>query len=219
MCVIENNFIVDRYKETFDTWNKVAKLYQEKFMDLDLYDDTYDAFCEEINVENATILDIGCGPGNITKYLLNKRPNFRIEGTDISPNMIELAKANNPTADFKVMDCREIDKLQKQFNGIICGFCFPYLSKFDSSKLIKDCTSLLTEKGVLYISFVEGDYLKSGFRIASSGDRTYFYFYTLDNFTKKLKECRFETIKLFRKKYKKNLAREEIHTVIIARKK
>ena len=87
------NFIVDTYKETFDTWNKVAKLYQEKFMDLDLYDDTYDTFCAELPIENATILEIGCGPGNITKYLLNKRPDFRIEGIDISPNMIELAKA------------------------------------------------------------------------------------------------------------------------------
>jgi 2-polyprenyl-3-methyl-5-hydroxy-6-metoxy-1,4-benzoquinol methylase len=209
---------VDRYKETFDTWNKVAKLYQEKFMDLDLYDDTYDTFCEEVNIENATILEIGCGPGNITKYLLNKKADFRIEGIDISPNMIELAKANNPTADFKVMDCREIDKLQSKFNGIVCGFCFPYLSEYDSSKMIKDCTTLLKDKGVLYISFVEGDYLKSGFQIASSGDRTYFYFHTLDSITKELKDCRFETIKLFHKNYKKNLATEEIHTVIIARK-
>ncbi len=187
-------------------------------MDLDLYDDTYDTFCEEVNIENATILEIGCGPGNITKYLLNKRPDFRIEGVDVSPNMILLAKTNNPIADFEVMDCREIDKLQSKFNGIICGFCFTYLSEFDSSKLIKDCTTLLKDKGVLYISFVEGDYLKSGFRIASTGDRTYFYFHTLDSLTKELKDCSLETIKLFHKNYKNNLAKEEIHTIIIARK-
>ena len=53
---------MDRYQETFNTWNKVAKLYQDKFMDLDLYDDTYDTFCEAVNIENATILEIGCGP-------------------------------------------------------------------------------------------------------------------------------------------------------------
>ena len=209
---------MDRYKETFDTWNKVARFYQEKFMDLDLYDDTYDTFCDEVNIENATILEIGCGPGNITKYLLNKRPDFRIEGIDISPNMIELAKTNNPIADFKVMDCREIDKLQSKFNGIICGFCLPYLSKFDSSKMIKDCTTLFKDKGVLYISFIEGDYLNSGFQIASTGDRTYFYFHTLEGLTKELKDCSFETIKLFHRNYKKNLATEEIHTVVIAKK-
>jgi SAM-dependent methyltransferase len=209
---------MDTYQETFDTWNKVAKLYQDKFMDLDLYDDTYGTFCEAINIENATILEIGCGPGNITKYLINKRPDFRIEGIDISPNMIELAKANNPTANFKVMDCREVDKLQSKIDGIICGFCFPYLSEFDSSKLIKDCGNLLKDKGVLYISFVEGDYINSGFQAASSGDRTYFYFHTLDSLTKELTNNNFETIKLFNKNYKKNIATEEVHTIIIARK-
>ncbi len=209
---------MDTYQETFDTWNKVAKLYQDKFMDLDLYDDTYDTFCEDVNIENATILEIGCGPGNITKYLLNKRPDFRVEGIDISPNMIELAKANNPTADFKVMDSREIDKLHSKFDGIICGFCLPYLSEFDSSKLVKDCGNLLNGKGILYISFVEGEYSKSGFQTASSGDRTYFYFHTLDNLTKELTTNNFEAIKILNKNFKKSIATEEVHTIIIARK-
>ncbi|MBK9570712.1 MAG: class I SAM-dependent methyltransferase [Chitinophagaceae bacterium] len=209
---------MDTYQETFDTWNKVAKIYQDKFMDLDLYDDTYDTFCDQLNIENAKILEIGCGPGNIIKYLLNKRPDFRIEGIDISPNMIELAKANNPTADFKVMDCREIDKLQSKVDGIICGFCFPYLSKIDSSKLVKNCGNLLNDKGVLYISFVEGDYSKSGFQVARSGDRAYFYFHTLDSLTKELTNNNLETIKLLNKNYKKSIATEEVHTIIIARK-
>ena len=209
---------MDTNKETFETWNKVAKLYEEKFMQLDLYNDSYDLFCDSVNKKGATILDVGCGPGNITRYLLKKRPDFSIEGIDISSNMIELAIANNPEAQFTVMDSREIDKLQSKFNGIICGFCLPYISEPEVSKFIQDCANLLEENGILYISFVEGDYLKSGFQIASSGDRTYFYFHTLDNLAKELKDCSFETIKLFRKNYEKNLATEEIHTVIIARK-
>lgn len=32
---------MDRYTETFETWNKVASLYQDRFMDLDLCNDTY----------------------------------------------------------------------------------------------------------------------------------------------------------------------------------
>ena len=131
--------------------------------------------------------------------------------------MIELAKANNPTADFKVMDCRKIDKLKSKFDGIICGFCFPYLSELDSSKLVKDCSNLLNDKGVIYISFVEGDYIKSGFQIASSGDRTYFYFHTLDCLAKELATNNFETIKLLNKNYKKGIATEEVHTIVIAR--
>jgi trans-aconitate methyltransferase len=209
---------VDTYKETFDTWNKVAKLYEEKFMDLDLYNDSYDTFCELVNTRNAAILDAGCGPGNITKYLLNKRPDFRIEGIDISPNMIALAKANNPAAGFRVLDCREIHRLQNKFDGIICGFCLPYISAIDCSKLIRNYGSLLKENGILYISFVEGEYKNSGFQVAGTGDRTYFYFHTLKSLKKELKNNSFHVIKIFEKNYRKNVEKEEIQTIIVAKK-
>lgn len=84
--------MVDIYNETFETWNKVAQLYQDKFMDLNLYNTTYDYVCNAIIKNKAKILEVGCGPGNITKYLLSKRPDFDILGIDILPNMIELAK-------------------------------------------------------------------------------------------------------------------------------
>jgi trans-aconitate methyltransferase len=146
-----------RNKETFETWNKIALLYQNKFMDFELYNETYDFICNSIIKEKAKILEIGCGPGNITKYLLSKRPDFNIYGIDIAPNMIELAKKNNPTADFKVMDSRQISEIKTKFDGIICGFCLPYLSQIESSKLIYDSYNLLTDNGLIYISFVEGD--------------------------------------------------------------
>lgn len=209
---------MDNYKETFNTWNKVAQLYQDKFMHLNLYDETYDAFCSEVKVADASILEIGCGPGNITRYLLQQRPDFKIEGIDIAPNMIELAIANNPAATFKVMDCRSIDTLQKNYDAIVCGFCLPYLSETDCVKLIKDCTALLHDKGLLYISFVEGDYSQSGFLTASTGDRTFFYYYPADTIQRMLKQQGFEPVQFFTINYTKNDNSQELHTVIIARK-
>ncbi len=47
------------------------------FMNLDLYNDSYDTFCDQVKIKNATILEIGCGPENITKYLLKKRLDFK----------------------------------------------------------------------------------------------------------------------------------------------
>jgi 2-polyprenyl-3-methyl-5-hydroxy-6-metoxy-1,4-benzoquinol methylase len=208
---------MDRYKETFETWNKVAELYQDKFMNLDFYDDTYDTYCEQIVKVNPAILEIGCGPGNITKYLLNKRPDFKIEAIDISPKMIALAKTNNPQANFKVMDSREIDSLVTKFDAVICGFCLPYLSESDCSKLIKDCNNILADNGIIYLSFVEGDYKNSGYQTASSGDRIYFYYHSLDHLNKELNVNNFESVKLFHKQYKKKDGAEEAHTIIIAK--
>jgi cyclopropane fatty-acyl-phospholipid synthase-like methyltransferase len=209
---------MDRYKETFETWNKVASLYQNKFMNLDLYNETYDVICNSMVKDKSRLLEIGCGPGNISKYLLNKRPDYTIFGIDVASNMVELAIKNNPTANFRVMDVRKINELKTKFDGIICGFCLPYLSQSDSEKLISDSYNLLNENGLIYISFVEGESSMSGFKTGSSGDRCYFYYHQLDNLKNQLSECKFEVLKTFKVGYKKNEEEQEIHTILIAKK-
>ena len=209
---------MDRYKETFETWNKVALLYQDKFMDLDLYNDTYDFVCKSISKENAKILEIGCGPGNITKYLLSERPDFAILGIDIALKMIDLAKENNPSASFAIKDARQIDEIKTKYDGIICGFCLPYLSPTDVQKLITDCYNLLNENGLIYISFVEGDPNKSDFQVSSSGERSYFYFHNLDDLKAKLVESNFDELNVFKVEYKKSESEIDIHTIVTAKK-
>lgn len=194
---------MDPYQTTFQTWNKVAALYQEKFMDLDRYNDTYDRLCGLIGPPNARILEIGCGPGNITRYLLSKHPDFKVEAIDVAPNMIELAKANNPTASFHVMDCRAIDTLPGPYDVIICGFCMPYLSKEDVIKLFKDTYRLLGNNGLFYFSTIEGDYSHSGFIAASTGDESFVYFYDEAFLRQQLAVCGFEVPELSRKHYPK----------------
>jgi trans-aconitate methyltransferase len=210
---------MDKYKETFETWNKVASLYQDKFMDLDLYNDSYDFICNSITKARAKILEIGCGPGNITRYLLSARPDFDITGIDIAPTMIELAKKNTPAASFEIMDIRHIDRIKSKYDGIICGFCLPYLSQTDSQKLITDCYSLLNDEGLIYISFVEGNPDESGFKTASTGDRTYFYYYSLYYLTQQLSKNNFEPLKIFTVDFKRNETEFEKHTILTAKKK
>lgn len=209
---------MDRYKETFATWNKIASLYQDKFMDLDIYNDSYDSVCNSITQTKAKILEIGCGPGNITKYLLAKRPDFDILGIDIAPNMIELAKKNNPNARFAVMDCRQIDEIKTKYDGVVCGFCLPYLSPADSRKLIADCCNLLEEDGLTYLSFVEGDPAKSGFQASSSGDRCYFYYHRLEDIRTQLLKNGFGRLRTFKVEYEKPESETDIHTILIAKK-
>lgn len=210
---------MDRYKETFETWNKVASLYQEKFMSLDLYNETYNFICNSIIKDSAKLLEIGCGPGNITKYLLTQRPDFNIYGIDIAPNMIELAKTNNPTANYSVMDTRNIREFKTKFDGIICGFCIPYLSHNDCVNLISDSYNLLNDNGLIYISFVEGNPNNSGYQVGSSGDRTYFYYHNLEKLKKHLFESEFEELKVFKVEYKKSETEKDIHTIVTAKKK
>ncbi len=211
---------MDHYEITFKTWDKLALQYQDKFMDLDLYNDTYERFCELVKPVHAKILEIGCGPGNITRYILAKRPDFKLEGIDVAPNMLKLAKENNPTAHFKVMDCRHIDTLTITYDAILCGFCLPYLSKEDCRKFIKDCSVLLNTSGILYFSAIEDDYAKSGMETSSNGEHSMFvYNHEAAYLQQWLKEFGFEEIEVFRKSYPKSDGTTAVHLIMIARKK
>lgn len=209
---------MSRYKETFKTWNIVAKLYEDKFMDLALYNASYDLFCQLLNSKNPKVLDIGCGPGNITHYLLSKLPESTIEGIDIAPNMVTLAKQNNPKTQFYEMDIRDIDTLTSKYNGIICGFGLPYLSKADCKILIKDSYNLLNTKGILYLSFVEGNYEDSGYISGNSGDQMFFYYHNLETLKQLLTAQHFNTITVTYVDYPKSETITETHTIIIAEK-
>jgi len=209
---------MDTYKETFNTWNKLASLYQDKFMHLELYNASYDFICNTITKHNATILEIGCGPGNITKYLLSQRPDFDVLGIDIAPNMISLAKANNPSAKFEVMDARAINEIETTFDGIIAGFCLPYLSPQDANTFIFNTYQLLNKHGCVYLSFVEGNPSQSGFQTASTGDRSYFYYHNLEQLKTQLSSAGFQAFKTFFVEYQNAKKETEIHTILVARK-
>nr|WP_207213352.1 class I SAM-dependent methyltransferase [Parabacteroides goldsteinii] len=195
--------IEERTRETIDTYNKAAEKYQDKFMEMDLYDDTFNRFCSLIKKPEADILDIATGPGNVAKYLCSKHPDFKVLGIDLSSNMIELARKNVPQAEFAVMDCRNISTIGRKFDAVICAFGLPYLSKEESRKLISDAHLLLNPGGVLYISTMEGDYTRSGFETTSfSGQNRVFIYYHQEKFlTDCLRNAGFEIAELQRKDY------------------
>jgi predicted TPR repeat methyltransferase len=207
----------EKYQETFDTWNKIASIYQDKFMDMDLYNETYDYICKCVTKKKAKLLDVGCGPGNITKYLLSQRPDFDILGIDVAPNMVELARKNSPTASFTIMDSRQISSLDNKYDGIIVGFCLPYLSTTESNELISNSYDLLNEDGLLYLSFVEGNPDKSDFKVGSGG-RVYFHYHNLEYLKAQLIKNNFHQIETFKVKYRTSETEYDIHTILIAKK-
>jgi len=203
---------MDAYEETFETWNAVAALYESKFMKLSVYNPSYDAVIHHLGKNPVKILEVGCGPGNIANYFLDKRPTDAWLGTDISTKMIALAQKNNPKGIFKVLDVREISSLQQQFDVLIAGFCLPYMSLADIGQFLLDATMLLEGGGMLYLSFVEGTTDKSGFQTNSKGNRMYFYYHQLEDLQELLGDCNFELTQTFYITQEK----QEKQTVLIA---
>jgi len=180
-----------------DAFNKSAKIYQDKFMDVSCYGELLNTFCDQITADNARILDIACGPGNITKYLLNKRPDFKVLGIDLSSKMLELAQANNPTARFQLMDCRQIDTIGEKFDAVTCGFCLPYLTAEEALELIANVPGILKPGGVFYLSTMkEDDNNKSRYQISSTGDKVWVNYHQQAYLTQAFQEHNFEVIAL-----------------------
>ncbi|MCK5703200.1 MAG: class I SAM-dependent methyltransferase [Cyclobacteriaceae bacterium] len=211
---------MDRSDITIETYNKSAIRYQEKFMEMNLYDDTYNDFCKLIDKGNQEILEIATGPGNVTRRLLKKYPDFKITGIDKAPNMVRLAKNGIPNADFHVMDCRDISRLKDKYDAIMCGFCMPYLSKDECAKLIQDMSGLLNSNGLIYISTMEDDYSKSGFETTSfsGNDKVYIYYHQYDFLKKELTESGFQNIDIQRKEHPEPDGAFLTDMIIMARK-
>jgi len=208
---------MDKNQTAVAIFNKNANLYQDKFMDVNLYGNSFDLFCSTLK-KDAEILELACGPGNITKYLLDKRPDFKILGTDLAPKMVELAKINNPTAEFELMDCREIVKLEKKYDAIMCGFCLPYLSREEALQLIADASHILKPGGVIYISTMEDDYAKSAFKKGSTGEEIFMHYHQADYLTQALKENKFMVIDLKRQDYPEKDGTKTTDLILIAEK-
>lgn len=209
---------MDENKNAVNIFNKMAQVYQDKFMDVNLYADTLDLFCNSIKTKDAEVLELACGPGNITKYLLNKRPDFKLLGTDLAPNMIELAKINNPTAQFEIMDCRAITKINKTYDAIMCGFCLPYLSKEEAIQLISDASKILKPKGLLYISTMEDDYSKSTYKKGSGGDEIFMHYHEGDYLIQAIQENGLKILNLKRQEYPTQDDTQTIDLIIISEK-
>ena len=208
--------IIKTAKEIF---NERAEAYEARNMNVDLYADTLDLFCAHIIKAGASVLEIACGPGNITRYLLNKRPDLQILGTDVAENMLALARKNNPEATFELMDCRELNKINRKFDAVMCGFCLPYLSKEETKKLISDVSGVLNAGGVFYLSTMEDDPANSGYKLSSTKDtQTYINYYEADDLTKMLEENGFNIITVRHQAFPELDGTTSTDLVIIAKK-
>lgn len=53
------------------------------------------------------VVDLGCGPGTLTRLLADRWPDARVEGLDSSPEMVERARRAGSGIAFEVADLRD----------------------------------------------------------------------------------------------------------------
>ena len=151
-------------KNIQSVYKKYAKDFDEKIASLEIYNASYDCLLKKIQ-DGAAVLDLACGPGNVSHYLKRYRPSLRITCVDISEEMIDIAKKRIQDGMFLVKDICEIEFITK-FDCVICAFGIPYLDLKETANVFKIVNKSLNDNGYFYISYIEGskqDFAKQSF--------------------------------------------------------
>ncbi len=99
------------------------------------------------DVKGKKILDLGCGSGIYAKLLTKK--GAIVKGFDISPEMIKIAKRENPNLDLKVGSADKIP-FNEQFDIVLASLVVHYLK--DWSVMFKEIRRVLKKGGILIFS-------------------------------------------------------------------
>jgi len=161
-----------KQRETIESYNNSAKEFMDNIGVLSNYNSTYDYLVEKLK-ENDNVLDLACGPAQISKYIKEKI-NVNITGVDLSIEMLQIAKKNIPSGIF-IEDSIITFKSNNVYDLVIIGFGIPYLNGEQTIQTIKNGISLLRINGYFYLSFMDGN--KEGFERTSFGRNNKFYIY------------------------------------------
>ena len=141
------------HARVWDFWaSRYERLWVQKFS----LTPTRDLVIQELSglIDNGSeyrLLDMGCGTGQLIQEIQKTFWNAKLScvGIDISPKMIEMAEANNPSAYFEV---GSIDGMagRGEFDIVVCTHSFPYYH--DQVKALKKFSSVLKPGGHLLLA-------------------------------------------------------------------
>jgi SAM-dependent methyltransferase len=119
----------------------------------------------DLTVPCSHILDLGCGAAApIARYLLDR--GYRITGVDASPEMLRLARANCPEAEFVAGDMVSIE-LAGRYHGIVTWDSIFHIPKAQHGKLFQATYRWLEPNAPLLLSVggSEGEFIAPMFGI------------------------------------------------------
>lgn len=183
---------LNKERNAIRLFDKHARQYETLFMDVSSYNSSLEFVCQLLKAEQTQVLDLGCGPGNLSKYFLNLFPRLQLIGIDGSEKMIELAQKNNPGASFLVQDLLDPNFSDQAFDLVILGFCLPYLSSSEVKAMFQTLSTHLKPSALLYLSTMEALSEKSGKVTNSHGEQTIQFYYSFSDLAELLTDFGFE---------------------------
>ncbi len=185
-------------KAILDCYNKTAERYAEKFkneLEWKHFDQIILKAFSEKNISKGPLIDLGCGPGQTTRFLLDNGFT-NIIGTDLSPEMVKVASKYHPSIRFEVADLLKLNYSQKTFGSAIAFYAIVHFDYEQIKTTFKEIKKILIEGGEFLFSFHIGDYTVHMDSFLEEQVNIDFYALETEKITTLLEEVGFEVIDL-----------------------
>ena len=96
-----------------------------------------------------TVLDLGCGTGRHTAYLLEE--GFQIYGGDSSEAALELAMATLPAVNFETCNMTSLPYEAGFFDAVICNHVIQHGTRAEIKVAISEIGRILRKGGLLFL--------------------------------------------------------------------
>ena len=121
---------------------------------------------------NSNILDLGCSVGISTEYLKNKYQWSNVEGMDLSPYFLSIARSRSMEKDIDIRyihaNGEDIPRKENYYDLVTCNFLFHELPSDASRRILDELHRVIKPYGVLMIAdldpFLLKEKLKNPFR-------------------------------------------------------
>ena len=107
------------------------------------------SFLSDLNLDNPSILEVGCGFGVISKELSRYG---RVVGMDLSPNGIEIARKLNPGLSFFHGDLLNHNFGDEKYDVIVSSEVIEHIPKESREQFIRVLANLLNHGGYLILT-------------------------------------------------------------------
>jgi SAM-dependent methyltransferase len=104
--------------------------------------------------KGSKLLDLGCGTGSTADYFFQR--GMRVEGVDLSPRMIEVAKRRFPAIVFRRGDIRKLRYPLGQLGAVWAGYSLFHMPRSDFEKVVAKVRRLLARGGIFGLTMQEG---------------------------------------------------------------
>lgn len=132
-----------------DTYDKIAENWHQDHQKDDWWVEGTNKFISFLK-KGDLVLDVGCGGGTKSKYLIQKGLN--VIGIDFSGKMIEIAKREAPNGTFIVKDLADIETLDYILEGIFMQAVLLHIPKARAKEAIQKMANKLKKGGYLYVA-------------------------------------------------------------------